>query len=82
MFSTKRDAVVARRERALKTFFELGGASEDADLANAAIEVAARVKITDETIEAFDVARTGCGNEGIRMGLRAALIELGFEVEE
>lgn len=78
--------IEGRRQRAREAAYDVKEftpyVKPGAEAVEAAIETATRVKITDETIEAFDVARTGCGNEGIRMGLRAALEELGFEVEE
>jgi len=60
--------------------------------AHDAVEVATTVKITDEAIEAFgrawsETASAGPGRKPpgykrVAIGLRAALEELGFEVEE
>lgn len=49
-----------------------------------AIEVATQVKITDETIEAFNGALTEDHLEGqeVKKGITAALTALGFEVIE
>lgn len=82
-----REAIECRRQRACEAFDVSVASSRKliSECLEEAIEAATRVKITDEAIDAASreyVSGVDARNDGDMHGaVRAALAELGFEVE-
>lgn len=74
-----REAIEDRRQRAREAYW---GADDVRDGLAAATETATRVKITDEAIARIPHGSVFIDDMMRRSVLRAALAELGFEVEE